>query len=365
MKVLHVISGDLWAGAEAQACTLLTSLQKEPGVEVAAALLNEGELARRLRAHGIPVTLFAERESGPVQIVCGLRKLIREWRPDVVHTHRFKENILGSVANLLSRNVPSVRTVHGASEHAASSVTKRTLRYLDVLCGRHLQQRIIAVSADLAQKLARDFPDDKIAVIENGVDVEAVRSQAAPVAFRTAEPAATHVGIVGRLVPVKRVDLFLDVARTLRVRDPARTWQFHVFGDGPLRASLVASTDGQERITFHGHRDDSIACIAGLDVLVMCSDHEGLPMTLLEALAVGTRIVAHGIGGIPSVLGSRPDCRVVTQHDADGYAAAILDLLASTGRAQHPLADGAVFTARNNAQRIGSLYRELASEHAA
>ena len=365
MKVLHVISGDLWAGAEAQACTLLASLQKEPGVEVAAALLNEGELARRLRSHGIPVSLFSERQTGPVRIVCGLRKLIREWQPDVVHTHRFKENILGCVANLLSRNVPSVRTVHGACEHAAGGIGKRTLRYLDVFCGRHLQQRIIAVSLDLAEKLAHDFPVDKIAVIENGVDVEAVRAQLTPVAFRTNEPTATHVGIVGRLVPVKRVDLFLDVARTLVARDPARQWRFHVFGDGPLRASLVARANAQDRVTFHGHRDDSIACIAGLDVLVMCSDHEGLPMTLLEALAVGTRLVAHGVGGIPAVIGSRHDCAIVDQHDAEGYATAILKLLASAGGVRQPLSEGAVFTARNNAQRIGHLYRELASGRAA
>src|SRR5688572_18135302 len=112
MKVLHIISGDLWAGAEVQACTLLTTLHRESQVQVAAALMNEGELARRLRDHGIPVTVFPESTLNAAAIVCGLRKLMTQWRPDVVHTHRIKENILGCIANTFSGNVPSVRSAH-------------------------------------------------------------------------------------------------------------------------------------------------------------------------------------------------------------------------------------------------------------
>src|SRR5277367_5793662 len=115
VRVLHIISGDLWAGAEAQAFTQLSALH-EANVTVAAALLNEGELAARLRARGVPVTVLDESRLSGTGILLALRRLMREWRPDIVHTHRTKENILGSLANRLAGNVPSVRTVHGASE---------------------------------------------------------------------------------------------------------------------------------------------------------------------------------------------------------------------------------------------------------
>lgn len=368
MRVLHVISGDLWAGAEVQAYTLLTTLQQDPAVQVAAALLNEGELARRLRERGIPVTLFPEQRLNAIQILCGLRKLMRDWQPHVVHTHRTKENILGSVANTLSGNAASVRTVHGANEHPPRGLRqlhRNLLHRLDRFCGRHLQNKIIAVSLDLSKQLAQQFPREKLVVVENGVDIDAVRDQVHPVDFRVAEPDATHVGIVGRLVAVKRVDLFLQMARLLADQDPARSWHFHIFGDGPLRAALAeqaAALRLSDLAVFHGHRHDSVACMAALNVVVMCSDHEGLPMTLLESLAVGTPVVAHAVGGIPRLM-STGGGLLVQRHEAAAYAAAVQDVLGRSAECSHcePSVPNALpYSAHDNAHNIKALYRQLA-----
>lgn len=332
-KILHIISGDLWAGAEVQAFTLLTALQKIPDVEVAAVLMNEGELARRLREKHIAVTVFPETEMGTFSIFLALRRLITQWQPDVVHTHRFKENILGALASALAGGVPSLRTTHGAPEHPARGLRKlpkRLLAMLDRWLGANVQKCVIAVSEDLAEKLAHDFPKKKIRTIENGIDVMDVRARIKPVAFRLNAPNSSHVGIVGRLTAVKRVDLFLDACATLFTQDQNTQWHFHVFGDGPLLESLAqqANSLGIANVTtFHGHRDDIAACIAGLDVLVMCSDHEGLPMTILEAVAIGTRIAAHAVGGIPSVLKHYPAAELVQRHDSSSYADAVVTLL--------------------------------------
>jgi len=365
MRALHIISGDLWAGAEVQAFTLLTALQRFPQVEVAAALMNEGELARRLREHGIQVDVLPESRLSTLQILQGLRKLAATWRPDIVHTHRIKENILGCLANRLSRHAPSVRTTHGAGEHGSSSLPKRILRNLDVWCGNHLQRRVIAVSRDLADKLADDFPREHIAVIENGIDVEAVRAQIRPVQLTaTPAPGVTQVGIVGRLVPVKRVDLFLAMAHELERQAPARRWHFHVFGDGPLSEPLAAQAQAlgiADRTTFHGHRTDIIACIAALDVLVMCSDHEGLPMTALESLVTGTPLLAHAVGGLTHVLEGWADNGLVHSHTVDGYAAGCLRLV-STPREKYRERCAVALTGRTaeaNAARILTLYREI------
>jgi glycosyltransferase involved in cell wall biosynthesis len=371
LKVLHVISGDLWAGAEAQACTLLSSLRRQPDIEVAAVVLNDGELAQRLAAAGVTVNILDESRLSSWRIFADLKALLRRWQPDIVHTHRTKENVLGSFANMLTRRVPSVRTVHGDSEHAPRGLKSRLRRglfdSLDHWCARYGQERMIAVSEELGKKLAMKFPPEKVVVIENGVDPEAVMAKCHPVTFRTDEPGATHIGIVGRLVPVKRVDLFLRTAASLFRDEPLRTWRFHVFGDGPLRASLsrLASELGIAGVvTFHGHRNDIVACMAALDVVVMCSDHEGLPMTALEAAVVGVPMVAHAVGGLTGVV-QKDD--LVVEHDPNGYKTSVLRVLGdaggSTERARHRMRVLEKYSCVRNADRTRRVYEGLREAH--
>jgi glycosyltransferase involved in cell wall biosynthesis len=363
---MHVISGDLWAGAEVQALILLSCLH-EAGVEVHAALMNDGELARRLRERNIPVRVFDESQFSALQILRALREHLLELRPDVVHTHRSKENVLGSIANRLAHNVPSLRTAHGANEHVPRGLRqlhKRVFNALDRWCATHLQRRIIAVSKDLAAKLAVDFPPDRIVVVRNGIDVAAVRRQVHAVDFRECLPQAVHVGIAGRLVAVKRVDLFLQTAALLRRNRPDHDWRFHVFGDGPLRESLVRSAGSlgiDDATIFHGHRNDVVACIAALDVLVMCSDHEGLPMVLLEAMAVGTPVVAHEVGGIPEILSGNASAFLVRQHEPDAYSQAIRAALGKGRIASDHEAMERSISASHNTLAIKQLYAQLVS----
>lgn len=368
LRVLHVASGDLWAGAEVQAFTLMAHLARSPGVEVAAVLLNDGRLAQELRAAGIEVHIVDERQTGAVSIVMRLRRVLQEWRPDVVHTHRIKENILGSVANRLCGNVPCVRTTHGGDERrprrGVRSAVNRAAFGLDQWCGRVLQQKIVAVSNPLGQALVEQFGRDKVVVIENGVDADVVRSQCgvAVADFRTTDPGAAHIGLIGRLVAVKRVDLFIGMAALLNAERPMRQLRFHVFGEGPLRAMLVdlaRRSQVAELIKFHGHREDIATCLGGLDVLVNCSDHEGMPMTSLEASALGVPLVAHAVGGLTSVV---PEEFLVHQHDASGYKAAVLRALCADARTiTKKNAESTLnkFSAQRNAERIRALYEQL------
>jgi glycosyltransferase involved in cell wall biosynthesis len=261
--------------------------------------------------------------------------------------------------------VPSLRTVHGASEHAPRGL-KSKLRHaiiggLDSWCARHVQKRIIAVSSELGKKLESIHPPEKIVVIVNGIDADAIRAQRQPAQFREREPAATHVGIVGRLVPVKRVDLFLRVASALQREAPTRHWCFHVFGDGPLRAELTAlagSLGLAGHVTFHGHRQDIVACMAALDVIVMCSDHEGLPMTALEAAVLGVPLAAHAVGGLTDIV---PAEGLVHEHDVRGYSTAVLRMLQmgpdAAAQVQRRVLEE--FSCARNAARTLRLYEEL------
>lgn len=334
------------------------------GVEIHAVLLNDGELANRLRSQRMAVTVLDERKLNALQILMGLRSVILDFNPDVVHTHRIKENILGSIANLLSINAPCLRTVHGAPEHKArlsERPAKWLLMQIDRLCGRYFQQRVVAVSEDLKEYLKGSYPESKIRMVENGIDADAVRERISSVEFRADSDGATHVGIVGRLVPVKRVDLFLDIAKMLWHSRPKQEWRFHVFGDGPLRegiSNMISSHELGAVTTLHGHRDDVVSCIAALDVLVICSDHEGLPMNALEALVAGTPIVAHAVGGLPNALIGGGSVRLVQSQNPAEYVSAVNEILAEDN-------PGTLLPCRllasNNAEVMRAVYAELTS----
>lgn len=330
LKVIHLASGDRWAGAEVQLFTLLSQLHKMPAVEVRAILLNDGELAERLRSKGIPIDILDEGKLASPTIFIQLIKLLRKHNPDVLHTHRQKENIFGSIANALSVRARSVRTVHGANENPPKTLPHKLVQALDRWTGNHLQQKIIAVSDDLAQKLKNNFVPERIVIIENGVDIDAVRASVKPVDFREREPDAIHIGIVGRLDPVKRIDIFLNMAKLLIDEQPQRPWRFHIFGEGKLLADLTQQSERlgiDNAVTFHGHRTDIASCIAALDALIMCSDHEGLPMTALEAMALGTLMAAHAVGGLNKLLHNNAGGVLVSNHTPIQYGTELKQLL--------------------------------------
>lgn len=366
LRILHVISGDLWAGAEVQAFTLISHLARMPETEVAVVVMNEGTLADRLWSIDIGVHVANEIELRPLRILRRLRGVLKSWRPDVVHSHREKENILSTLANRTCGNVPSVRTLHGGNEHVEAhgwrGIRHCTIMWLDRWCWRSSEQSIIAVSKDLAMNVARGYPNGKVVLIENGVDAEVVRAQRGLSDFRTADPGALHVGIAGRLVPVKRVDLFLKAAVHVRQVCTSRRWRFHVFGDGPERSDLQSLADRMgisNVVRFHGHRQDIATCIAGLDVLVICSDHEGMPMIALEAAALEVPTVAHAVGGLIDVI---PRDLLVTSHDAEGYSVAIRKAIQEevrTNFTKHAIEVVHHHSARLNAERVRALYGEL------
>ena len=370
MKILHIMSGDLWAGAEVQAFNLLTSLQRLDSIEVSVITLNEGDLSARLRRQNIPVTVFDENMLGSSGIIAALRKYLIAHKPDVIHTHRFKENILGAIANQLSIRAISLRTTHGAPEtHTGGwkNWPRHLLTFADRWCGNHLQKKVIAVTAELADRLRKQLGYRHVTVIENGIDFDALLKTAERPSALPFDSEKIHIALIGRLVSVKRVDLFLEIAALLRKKEPHQSWQFHIFGDGPLRSALndQAHALGVEDIVlFHGQRDDIAACLSRMNALVMCSDHEGLPMTLLEAMAIGTPIAGHAVGGIAQLLHDGGCGWPVIDQQAASYATAITDILdnPSERRLRTIAARDNVLThysAQLCAQKHAQLYREL------
>ena len=373
LKVIHVASGDLWGGAEAQLLTLAKQLQARSNVEVTVVLLNYGQLEERLAEHKISTIVFDEQKMGFLSILVGLIKLFNEKRPQVIHSHRQKENILASLANVLTVRAKCLRTQHGAPEFQYSwrQLHKKIQQRLDTFCGRFLQSKVIAVSEELADKLKASFPSTHIEVIENGVDQELLKSNCAIAPFKREQPTARHVGIVGRLVPVKRIDLFLVMAKAFIANEAQDSdVQFHIIGDGPLRVELEQQAESlaiSNRVTFHGHINNIADYIFSLDILMMCSDHEGLPMTAIEAMALETPVVSHNVGGLKHFYQERKGGILSQQHSADSYLVEVHALLNNSKAYEDVCKSGlevvnTILSAERNADKIIQLYEVLVQQ---
>ena len=335
------------------------------GIHVAVTFACKSAVARHyLESGGVGATpATCKYPSDGLSIILEFTRLIRQFKPDVLHTHRQKENIFGNIANCLAtlftgRYTKSVRTSHGAPEFVPAG-KQRLQVLLDNWTGRYLQHAIIAVSQDLSLKLANIFPAKKIHVIRNGVDQAALLSQAHEADFRIHAPSQKHIGIIGRLEPVKRVDIFLDMAAILinQAASP-QALKFHIIGDGKLKPALekkVQQLGLNEHIHFHGHRQDMASCIRSLDAIVMCSDHEGTPMSALEAIALGTPLVAHNTGGLIEILQDYP-AFLVSNHTPEGYAQAVKSLIYSD---KISVSLNQAYTAEKNMESSLNLYNSI------
>jgi glycosyltransferase involved in cell wall biosynthesis len=368
IHVLHVASGDLWAGAEVMLYTLTKTLFTKFDVRVTVVLLNAGTLEQKLRGCGIPVHIIDESEFNSIQIIKQLNKIISNTKPDVIHTHRIKENILGSIAAWRKR-IPSIRTTHGAPEHRPPlyKLPKRLIFLLDWFLGRFYQRYIIVVSYDLAKKLEHNYQPSKIKVIENGIDIDSLTKNAPQKHTKAVKKNNYRIGIAGRLVPVKRVDLFIQAAVNLKQHNPELSIDFHIYGDGPLHDVLqnqVQSQHAGSYIHFEGHCDSMSQELQKLDALVMTSDHEGLPMILLEAMCQKVPVIAHAVGGIPHLLNQGKCGVLVEDHSPEAFAEAIIRLTDNPEQCQEMTGQAfkrieQLYSARHTTSHYLDTYKEI------
>ncbi len=310
MTICHVISGDLWAGAECQAAMLLGELRNDSTVDVSAITFNPGRLTDELNSMGIPVTRLDEKKSGALELTRAIRNQIRQSQFDILHAHGYKEHILASFANLRLETRASIfRTLHGMPEPCSGVANLKHNLYLllENWALRTATDRVVVVSQDMQDRLSSKPWANKMTYIPNGIARDKIAPAKSPGEIRD-ELGVNNgdflVGTAGRLVEVKRLDRFLQVAK--EVGDAIPEARFVIAGDGPLRADLEEKARHlgiEKRISFLGTRDDIYDVLNTLDLFLMTSDHEGLPMVVLECVALRVPMLLPAVGGIPEVLG--------------------------------------------------------------
>jgi glycosyltransferase involved in cell wall biosynthesis len=369
-EVCHVAVGDLWAGAEVQLLALMAILISRPDFEVSVVLLNEGRLASELRKLGVPVTVFPETKQNSLTLVRELIGYCRGHKFDLLHTHKYKDNILGAIAAARC-GIPSVvRTVHGLSEpfQGIQSLRMGLYELCDDVAIRLKVDRLIAVSSQIEQVLGRRYGVGKVVQIHNGIRIDQTQGIRAPQETRQLlgiDPSHRIIGTVGRLTAVKGHEHFLVAAQ--RLLQYRRDLHFVIVGDGPLLNYLKDMATNlciTGHVRFLGHRDDTYDLMGAMDVFVLPSLHEGIPMVLLEAMALARPVVASQVGGIPEVITDSEHGLLVPAADPDGLVEGcrrFLDdgcLAERCGKAGQRRAQQD-FSASSMGAKVAALYREL------
>jgi glycosyltransferase involved in cell wall biosynthesis len=371
IRVCHLASGDLWAGAEAQIATLLRALKADQRFDLSAIVLNKGRLAEELAVAGISVTVYDE-SVGTWTTLRSLASHLNLHRPDIVHSHRYKEHILCAFAAKLSHNSLMVQTYHGLEEHLHGWAEVKMGAYttLSTVVGKVAAQRFVGVSQEITAILRRRYAPGKVRCIRNGVDLTRVKAIKSGADLRDRLSIASGefvIGAVGRLTPVKGIEyLIRAVAKN---RGPQKR-KLVIVGDGPLRPALerLAREVGVAgNVLFMGARNDVYDLMAAFDVLALPSLHEGIPMVVLEAMAMAVPIIASRVGGIPEILDDGQEALLVQARDVDVLADAI-ETVANDEVLRNRLRKAArarvesQFSAVKTAALTGDLYCELMDE---
>ena len=368
LRITHLASGDLWAGAENQLHNMVLAMHRTGDVDIDVVLLNEGLLADRLRQAGVPVTVFLEREVGALRLFARIRRHLSERRTHILHTHRYKENVLGALAVTLAPGTRSTRTLHGAPEFSARiwQPRQKLPQVLDWLAARFVQFPIICVSSELRDRCAQSLPSRRLRIVPNGVDFKVLRNAAAQPTDGLPGQREFRIGFFGRLTPVKRVDVILEAAALLEQKAGGQ-FGIYIFGEGPLRAELedrARRLKLDETVHFMGFVSEPAAWLAKMNAVLITSDHEGLPMIVLEAMGLGVPVIAHSVGAIPEVLGAGTLGTLVPNQDPLRYADAAISLRdspeltrAQTSRASLDVVSH--YSSERTVQQYISIYQEL------
>lgn len=265
--------------------------------------------------------------------VAHLYREIRRFRPHVVHTHLAKAGMTGRLAARLARVPVVIHTYHGHVFHGYFSPRKsraivgieRVLARLTdrlIVLGKAQEEEILGYGVGRPEQMAR---------IPLGLELDPfLKADACRGRLRAELGVAKDtplVGIVARLVPVKAHALFLEAAAKIAAVLPET--EFLVVGDGELRTELENQAKSLElrKVRFLGFRSDLPTVYADLDAVVLCSLNEGLPVTLIEALAAGRPVVATDVGAVRDLVVERETGRVVPPGNAGALAQAVVEQL--------------------------------------
>lgn len=330
IAVLFVITRLAVGGAPQSLLTAIRGLMSR-GYRIALATgypgPEEGSMVEQARALGVEIHFVPalQRDLHPLRDMRAffhLLSIVKHAQVDVVHTHLSKAGILGRLAAHLSGVPAIVHTYHGdVLDGYFSPLKSRAFLWAERMAGR-VTHRFICVSEALKTRFL-DYhlgPAGAFCAIPNGIDIDAFGNV----------PRPTHAGFcVGTLAmfyPIKRLDLFVEMA--FHIRQRRKDVRFVIAGGGREEQALHALAQARGApVEFLGICENPLSFFADLDAFVLCSDYEGAGMSVMEAMAAGVPVVATRVGGVPEMVRDGQTGLLVNPGNADVLAHAVCALL--------------------------------------
>src|SRR5579859_100082 len=309
-------------GAERHVVDLAIALQGQQH-QVTVACSSLGAFEGTLRDTGIEMAVAAPcRTKRRVSAVyaLGLRRLIAERKPALIHSHMYASGTAAAIATL-GTGIPLVHTEH--SEAGWRSPRAR----LWARWAHHRSDQVVAVSQSIRDRLIEiDSMDPaRVTMIRNAVPAASLQPATVHWPF---EPGAPLAGVVARLHPEKGVEIFLEAAA--HVHRMCARCRFVVVGSGPSQEQLEKLAEGlglQGVVHFAGSHPDARALFSLLDLVVVPSLSEGTPLVPLEAMHAARPVIATTAGGLPDQIGHGETGLLVPPGNPEALAGAILHLL--------------------------------------
>lgn len=388
-KVMRIIARLNVGGPAIQAITLTQELEAfgyhtrlVRGVEGPA----EGNMDYLADERGVVATLIPSmrRDPGLGDLIALFRIVLLLWRdrPAIVHTHAAKAGTLGRLATLVAfplrrRRPVLIHTYHGHS--LTGYFSGRTAGFY------RLVEKLLALGTDVLLAVSDEVRDDLVGlgiapptrfrVMPLGFDLSPFTDDAGRDERRRmlrsrwrASDEHVVVTLIARLVPIKRVDRFLAVAAQLATEQGLR---FVVVGDGALREQLQTSDDASrlgDKLVWEGFRRDMPDVCFATDIVMLTSDNEGTPVSLIEAQAGGVPVAATDVGGVRAVVSDGVSGLLAGADDVPALADAVLklardpELRRRMGEAGRERAV-ARFTLERLTEDHARLYSELLASH--
>jgi L-malate glycosyltransferase len=363
LRVLWLIKG-LDAGGAELLLAMLAEVRDRERFEYEAAYLLPWKrgLVDELERAGVVVHCLRGDREWDLRWALRLRRLVRERRYDVVHIH---SPYVAGIARLALKTMPaSVRPTIVYTEHLPWWGYVRSTRLLNRLTYR-LDDANLAVSRTVIESIVPGLRD-QVQLVVQGIFPERVRDQ---LRHRDQVRADLHIGsdevVVGTVAHFrtqKGYPVLLEAARS--VLDEGLPVRFVAVGRGPQEGELRAihaRLELGDRFVFTGFREDATRVMSAFDVFALASHNEGLPLALMEALALGIPVVATAVGGIPEGVTDGVEGLLVPPSRPDRLAHAIATLVRDSGlraRISDAAAErGRAFDIRGSARKIEGIYR--------
>jgi glycosyltransferase involved in cell wall biosynthesis len=317
LKILHTESSMGWGGQEIRiVCESLGMIRR--GYRVMIAAPADSVIFRKAGEAGITVLPVVFRKTNPLSIFRTASLIDRE-RPDIINTHSSSDSWVATIAAKISRTRPSVIRTKHLSTQVGSSLSARMIYTI-------LPDAIITTGEEIRNNMIKaGVPAEKIVSIPTGIDIDRF------------DPAKVHtifcrqgfsVGMIGVLRSWKGHQFLIEAIPSILERIPDAI--FYIVGDGPQRPHLdkiIAESPFKRRIVLTGHREDVPEIMASLDIIVHPSfANEGVPQTILQALAMAKPVIASDAGAIKEVVINGKTGILIEPRNAGQIAAKVIEL---------------------------------------